>query len=224
MLLKLELYLQLALLASGPLPLLGPILCIATLSEVLIAAASRQLYALKVHGEVRVYRGTGVSRGVRRTTWERSLKKWELQISCLEEFLGGGNVLGLFPASLPHTLGYACTFYAPTSPPPSSIERRTKNQPKEEVFGTDIPRTSGGHSRGYPGPKLWSGPSKLWKYKHFGAGIRGLKARTSPTLRGFQKLRSEKLWAEFSFRTIERGHSEFRSCRGATSRESHIDP
>ena len=24
------------------------------------------------HGEVRVYRGTGVSRGVRRTTWERS--------------------------------------------------------------------------------------------------------------------------------------------------------
>ena len=35
---------------------------------------------------------------------------------------------------------------------------RTKNQPKEEVFGTDIPRTSGGHSRGYPGPKLRSGP------------------------------------------------------------------
>ena len=34
------------------------------------------------HGEVRVYRGTGVSRGVRRTTWERSPKIWELQISC----------------------------------------------------------------------------------------------------------------------------------------------
>ena len=28
----------------------------------------------------------------------------------------GGNTLGLVPASLPHTLGYACTFYAPTSP------------------------------------------------------------------------------------------------------------
>ena len=27
------------------------------------------------HGEVWVYRGTGVSRGVRRTNWERSLKK-----------------------------------------------------------------------------------------------------------------------------------------------------
>ena len=69
-------------------------------------------------GEVQVYRGTGVPRGVRRTTWERSLKVWELQISCFEEFLGGENVLGLVPASLPHTLGYPCTFYAPTSPPP----------------------------------------------------------------------------------------------------------
>ena len=69
------------------------------------------------HGEVRVYRGTGVSRGVRRTTWERSLKNWELHISCFEELLGGENVLGLVPASLPDTLGYACTFYAPTSPP-----------------------------------------------------------------------------------------------------------
>ena len=69
------------------------------------------------HGEVRVYRGTGVSRGVRRTTWERSLKNWELQISCFEEFFGGENVLGLVPASLPHTLGYPCTFYAPTSLP-----------------------------------------------------------------------------------------------------------
>ena len=38
------------------------------------------------HGEVRVYRGTGVSRGVRRTTWDRSLKIWKLQIPCFEEF------------------------------------------------------------------------------------------------------------------------------------------
>ena len=75
---------------------------------------------------------------------------------------------------------------------------RTKNQPKEEVFGTDIPRTTRGHSRGYPGPKLRSGQSKSWKNKHFGADIHDPKARTSTTLRGFQKLRSEKLWAEFS--------------------------
>ena len=76
---------------------------------------------------------------------------------------------------------------------------RTKVQPKEEVFGTDFPRTSGGHSRGYPGPKLRSGPSKSWKNKHFAADIHDPKARTSTTLRGFQKLWSEKLWAEFSF-------------------------
>ena len=73
------------------------------------------------HGEVRVYRGTGVSRGVQRTTWERSLKIGKLQIPCFEGFFWGGNTLGLIPASLPHTLGCACTFYAPTSPPPINI-------------------------------------------------------------------------------------------------------
>ena len=31
-----------------------------------------------------MYRGTGVSRGVRRTNWERSLKNWELKFSCLK--------------------------------------------------------------------------------------------------------------------------------------------
>ena len=71
--------------------------------------------------------------------------------------------------------------------------------PSGEVFGTDIPRTSGGHSRGYPGPKLRSGRSKSWKNEHFGVDIHDPKARTSTTLSGFQKLRSEKLWAEFSF-------------------------
>ena len=55
---------------------------------------------------------------MRRTTWERSLKIWELQICCFEEFFGLGNALGLVPASLPHTLGYACIFYTPTSAPP----------------------------------------------------------------------------------------------------------
>ena len=86
--------------------------------------------------------------------------------------------------------------------PSASIARyrsRTTNQPKEEVFGTDIPRTSVGHSRGYPGPKLRSGRSKSWKNEHFGADIHEPKARTSTTPRDCQKLRSEKLWAEFSF-------------------------
>ena len=40
------------------------------------------------------------------------------------------------------------------------------------------------------------------KNKHFSADIHDPKARTSTTLRGFHKLRSEKLWAEFSFRIL----------------------
>ena len=50
----------------------------------------------------------------------------------------------------------------------SRFNSSTKNQPKEEVLGTDIPRTSGGHSRGYPGPKLRSGRSRSWKKQAFG--------------------------------------------------------
>ena len=75
----------------------------------------------------------------------------------------------------------------------------TKNQPKEEVLGTAIPRTSAGHSRGYPGPKTSVRVLKILKNKHLGADIHDPKARTSTTPRDFQKLRSEKLWAEFSF-------------------------
>ena len=47
--------------------------------------------------------------------------------------------------------------------------------------------------------KLRSGHSKCWKSKHLGADIHDPKARTSTTPRDFQKLRSEKLWAEFTF-------------------------
>ena len=91
--------------------------------------------------------------------------------------------------------------FSPFSSKPSVLSR-TKNQPKEEVFGTDIPRTSRGHSRGYPGPKLRSGRSRSWKNKHLGADIHDPKARTSTTPSGFHKLRSEKLRAELSFSII----------------------
>ena len=37
---------------------------------------------------------------------------------CFEEFFRGGNTLGFVPASLPHTLGYACTFLRPHFPSP----------------------------------------------------------------------------------------------------------
>ena len=78
---------------------------------------------------------------------------------------------------------------------------RAKKPPQEEVCGTDIPRTSVGHSRGYPGPKLRSGSSKSWKNKRLGADIHDPKARTSTTPRDLQKLWSEKLRAEFLFPT-----------------------
>ena len=98
------------------------------------------------HGEVRVYRGTGVSRGVRRTTWERSLKNWELQIPCFKDFFCVGNTLGLVPSCRPHSLGYACTFYAPTSPPPNP--RYLSSKPKEDKLS----RESTNFSRGRPPP------------------------------------------------------------------------
>ena len=62
-----------------------------------------------------------------------------------------------------------------------------KIRPKEEVFGPDIPRTSGGHSRGYPGPKLRSGHSKSWNNKHLGADIHDPKVRMSHDPKGFPK-------------------------------------
>ena len=42
------------------------------------------------------------------------------EIPCFEEFFfffWGGNTLGRVPAGLPHSLGYACTLYTPSSPP-----------------------------------------------------------------------------------------------------------
>ena len=59
------------------------------------------------YGEVRVYRGTGGSCGVQRTTWE-----------CYIKGFGSSRI----PAGLPHTLGYACTFYAPHFPSPIIAE------------------------------------------------------------------------------------------------------
>ena len=48
-------------------------------------------------------------------------------------------------------------------------------------------------------PKTSVRALKILENKHLGADIHDPKARTSTTLRDFQKLRSEKLWAGFSF-------------------------
>ena len=83
--------------------------------------------------------------------------------------------------------------------PPKSRGSRTKKQPKEEVLGTDIPRTSGVIRADVPAKNFGQGGENPGKNKHFGTDIHDPKARTSTTLRDFQKLRSEKLWAEFPF-------------------------
>ena len=62
-----------------------------------------------MHRKVRVY-------PVEPTTWERSLKRWELHIPDLDGLCWGGNTSGLVPSSLPQILGYAYTLYAPTLP------------------------------------------------------------------------------------------------------------
>ena len=78
-------------------------------------------------------------------------------------------------------------------------QTRTKNQPKEQVFGTDIPRTSEGHSPEYSSPNCIT---KSWKNKHMDEDIQDPKARTSTTLRAFQKL-GEKNFG-MNFRSLPR--------------------
>ena len=42
--------------------------------------------------------------------------------------------MGLVPASHPHTLGYACTFYAPTSPSPNLTDIFGRKHPSRDVI------------------------------------------------------------------------------------------
>ena len=52
--------------------------------------------------------------------FERSLKKWEVQIPCFQQLHLGSNTLVLVNTGLPHALGYACTLYASHYPSPHS--------------------------------------------------------------------------------------------------------
>ena len=54
-------------------------------------------------------------------------------------------------------------------------------------------------------PKTSVRALKSWKNRHLGADIHDPKARTSTTLRDFQKLRAEKLWAKFLCPKIRNG-------------------
>ena len=90
------------------------------------AFRSKKYHQAKVgHGEVRVYRGTGVSSGVRRTTWERSLKRWELQIPRCKEFLWEDT---LWDLNLPVALTLWDTPVLCTPPLPFSQQSEMRNE------------------------------------------------------------------------------------------------
>ena len=84
-------------------------------------------------GNVQVYRGTGISRGVRRTTWDRSLKNWELQSLVLKSFSGEGTLWDFsLPVSL--TLWDTLALFTPPLPLP------------QHLFNLDTLGTLFGHS------------------------------------------------------------------------------
>ena len=60
-------------------------------------------------------------------------KKWELQIHCFKEFLLGRE-LGLVPSSRPHSLGYACTLYAPHFPCPKKVQSHRWGRRKKALL------------------------------------------------------------------------------------------
>ena len=75
----------------------------------------------------------------------------------------------------------------------------TKKQPKEKLFGPDIPRTSRDHSCGCSGSKTSGRSSKPWKNKHLDADIHDQNAQTSMIHGGANKVRAENVRADFSF-------------------------
>ena len=91
-------------------------------------------------------------------------------------------------------LRIACATKAPTT------TLRKEKSAQGGSFGDGYPADIRGSFARISRPKTSVRALKiLEKNKHLGADIHDPKARTSTTLRDFQKLRSEKLWAEFSF-------------------------
>ena len=76
------------------------------------------VYVFFGHGEVRVYRGTGVSRRVRQTTWERSLKNWEKPNPLFWRVFLGREHIGTRPCQSPSQFGIRLYFLRPHFPSP----------------------------------------------------------------------------------------------------------
>ena len=82
------------------------------------------------------------------------------------------------------------------------VFQEKKGSPKRKFSGQLLPGHLGVIRADIPAQHFGSGRSKSFKNKHLGADIHDPKVRTSTTLRDFQKLRSAKLWAEFSFPSL----------------------
>ena len=93
------------------------------------------------HGEVRVYRGPGVPRGVQRTTWDRSLKNWSSISLVLKSFSGEGT---LWDSSLPVSLTLWDTLALFTPFPSPQNSRSSQRVP---CYSRSSSRNSKFHSR-----------------------------------------------------------------------------
>ena len=91
------------------------------------------------------------------------------------------------------------------------IDQKPKISPKKKFWG----RMSCGHPGSFARisrPKISVRALKILE-KLLGVDIHDPKAQTSTTLRDFQKLRSDKLWAEFSFPDFRKAPDTFNFLR-----------
>ena len=94
------------------------------------------------------------------------------------------------------------TFIPCRRPTPLQKSYENENSAQRVSFWDGYPADIRGSFARIFRPKTSVRALKILENKHLGADIHDPKARTSTTLRDFRKLRSEKLWAEFSFPNI----------------------
>ena len=105
----------------------------------------------------------------------------------------------------------------------SGLVSGTKKQPKEQVLGPDIRRTSTWICRRTSGQKLRSGPQNPGKKnKHIGADVHEPKARTSMTPGRFKKNSGQKNF-RLNFRSLL-WSAIFAICRHLSALILHLRP
>ena len=93
-------------------------------------------------------------------------------------------------------------------PLPKKVRRGVPGASRPRGRRPDILRTSGVIRADIPAQNFGQGAQNPGKSNHLGADTHDPKVRTSTILRDFQKLRSEKLWTEFSFPILARANRD----------------